>query len=442
MRFLKKQGRLFLRKMKTDNLSFDYGRERLEITMNPSWNYTILRPSNQEEVSNPVNIIRKMFKYPIGTKPLKKLITQKENLSTVCIVVSDATRPVPSDLLIKALVKELNNYGINNDQINILIATGLHRRSREEELLRILGEDLVDELKSFDHVATDDENLINLGVASDGVPILINKRYYESDFKILTGYVEPHFFYGFSGGRKSIVPGIAGAPTIQANHSAKNVSSPYSRFGIYEKNPMHQNGTEIALKVGADFVVNVCIDDKHRITKVAAGDLQKVHQHLVQYQLEKGFKEIAEPFDIVVCGNGGYPLDINLYQAVKSMAIGEMAVKQGGTIISVNECEDGLGHERFKNLLFSGTTPEMIHSKILNHEINVPDQWEVQILTRILKKAQIYLISSLDETEIGNIGLKHAKSVEEAINSSIKRQGANAKILLLPNGPQILPQLQ
>jgi nickel-dependent lactate racemase len=261
--------------------------------------------------------------------------------------------------------------------------------------------------------------------------------------KILTGYVEPHFFFGFSGGRKSIVPGIAGVETIMANHSAKNIASPFSRFGIYENNPMAIMSTDIAKKVGSDFVINVCINEAHQITKIAAGDIEEVHKNLVAYQLKHVFKEIDKPFDIVVCGNGGYPLDLSLYQAVKSMAIGEIAVKQGGTIISVNECSDGVGIEQdeFKELLFSGMSPEEIYNKVLKKEIEVPDQWEIQVLTRVMKKAEVYVISRLKEKEIGNIGLKYALSVENAIFEAFKIHGENASILFLPNGPQVIPKL-
>ncbi|MFX1448883.1 MAG: hypothetical protein ACFFCG_12275, partial [Promethearchaeota archaeon] len=182
-------------------------------------------------------------------------------------------------------------------------------------------------------------------------------------------------------------------------------------------------------------------NEDHEITQVATGDLEKVHKRLVNYQNKYIFKEIQEPYDIVVCGNGGYPLDINLYQAVKSMAIGEMGVKQGGTIISVNQCGEGVGvgQDKFKELIFSGKTPEEIYNDILNKKIVVADQWEIQVLTRILMKAEIYLVSNMKEEEIGNIGLKHANTVEDAIKQSLNKHGKDASILILPNGPQILP---
>lgn len=425
-------------------MKFDYGKDGLELNLESSWNVTVFKPEEQPAIPNPVEAVKIAIKNPIESKSLKKLIESKEDINQICIVVSDATRPVPSHLILEGLVEELNEYGIGDNQIMVLIATGLHRPSREEELKKILGEKLKNRLKTVDHVATDQDSMKFLGLAADNTPIFINKHYCESDFKILTGYVEPHFFFGFAGGRKSIIPGIAGAVTIQANHSAENIAHKASRFGFYKRNPMHKHSMEAMELVGADFIINVCINEKHQISVVAAGNPIKVHETLVRFQKRFLFKEIKAPFDIVVCGNGGYPLDLNLYQAVKSMAIGEMAVKEGGTIISVNECSDGvgIGQEKFKELIFSGMNPKEIYDKILNKEIIVPDQWEIQILARALMKAEIYVISKLKEKEIGNIGLKYSKSVEEAIKLGLEKHGRDAKILILPNGPQLLPLLK
>ena len=417
----------------------DYGKEGLEISIDPNWNVDIIKPKKQKVIKNPIKVISRAIKNPIGCPPLREIIKKKQNVNSVCIVVSDATRPVPSHIILEALVKELKNYGIREEQINILVATGLHRKSREGELKHILGNNLSTRIKVIDHQATDNDSLKFLGNTTDKVPIYINKLYYESELKILTGYVEPHFFFGFSGGCKSIVPGIAGEKTIQGNHSAENIASPYSRFGVFEKNLMRKNSIEISRSVHVDFIVNVCINEEHKITKVAAGDSEKAHENLVNFQLKHVFKEISEPYDIVVCGNGGYPLDLNLYQAVKSMAIGELAVKKGGVIISVNELSDGIGHDNFRELIFSGQASEKIYQKILKKEIFVSDQWEIQILSRILMNSEIFVISKLKKEEIGNIGLKYAKSVEEAIDKALKKHGNNAKILILPNGPQILP---
>lgn len=422
-------------------MKIDYGKEGLELSLNPKWNVSILHPKQQLEFKNPVKAIKEAILDPIGSKSLSDIIKAKTQIRKVCIVIDDATRPVPSYLLLEPLIDLLNSYGIPSSKIIILIATGLHRKSNENELKRMIGNRLYGKIKVVNHEPTNKDNLVFLGTIKDQIPININKSYCESDLKIITGYVEPHFFFGFSGGSKSIVPGIAGDKTIQANHSADNIASPYARFGNFEKNPMTSMSNEIASIVGVDFTINVCINEHHKITQVAAGELRAVHEKLIKYQLNYIFSEIDHHFDIVVCGNGGYPLDLNLYQAVKSMAIGEMAVKKGGIIISVNECSDGIGagQDQFKALLFSGSTPEELYEKIISHKIIVPDQWEIQILVRVMMRAEIYLISNLKESEIGNIGLKYAKTIEEAISAALKKYGENARILVLPNGPQILP---
>jgi nickel-dependent lactate racemase len=423
-------------------MKFNYGKKGLDVCLDSRWNIAIIRPNVQQSIADPVTAIREAINNPTESKSLYEIMNNKSNLNKICIVVSDATRPVPSHIILDALIKELNDLGIQDDKIVVLIATGLHRPSRENELKRILGDQLRNRLKVINHVATEKSSLRYLGDSEDKIPIYINKHYLDASVKIITGYVEPHFFFGFAGGRKSIVPGIAGVETIQANHSAKNIASQYSRFGLSQENPMHKSSLNMCKLAGVDFSINVCINEKHEIVKVAAGNFEKVHQELVEFQLKNVFTEITEPYDIVVCGNGGYPLDLNLYQAVKSMAIGEMAVKERGTIISVNECVDGIGHERFKDLIFSGLKPEEIYNKILAREIEVPDQWEIQILTRILMKTEVIVVSELKENEIGNIGLKYADNIEEAIKMALKKHGSNAKILILPNGPQILPILK
>jgi nickel-dependent lactate racemase len=422
-------------------MKLDYGKEGIDLNLDPNWNVKIFQPLEQKPFDNPIEKIRDSINNPIGSLILKEIIKKKKKVENICIVASDATRPVPSYLILEALIKELNVYGIKDNQIIILIATGLHRASREEELERILGTNLIKRIRVVDHIATDENSLINIGNIDDH-PILINKLYYKADLKILTGYVEPHFFFGFAGGRKSIIPGIAGAETLQNNHSAENIASPYARFGIFKENPLHKNSIKISRKIGVDFIVNVCINEHHKILQVASGNFEEAHEKLVNYQLEHIFREIREPFDIVVCGNGGYPLDLNLYQAVKSMAIGEMAVKEGGAIIAVNECADGIGQDKFKELIFSSMKPEEIYKKILNKDIVLPDQWEIQILTRILMKADIFVVSNLNKDEIGNIGMKYAETVEEAINNCLNKYSSNASILILPNGPQILPLLK
>ena len=424
-------------------MKFDYGKVGIEITLNPNWKTTIIQPFKQSVIKNPIEAVRNAIKNPVGSLPLKSIVKNLKSIKSVCIVVSDATRPVPTHLILDGLLKELKDSGIQGKKIQILIANGLHRPTNKEELSRILGKVTASDVTIVNHNANDKKSLVSLSITDLENPIYINKFYYESDLKILTGYVEPHFFFGFSGGYKSVIPGLAGVETILANHSAEQIASPFARFGIYKNNPLPDHSSRLAKKIGVDFAINVCINESHEITQVAAGDLELVHKKLVDYQKKYIFKKIREPFDIVICGNGGYPLDLNLYQAVKSMAIGEMGVKQGGTIISVNECKEGVGkgQDKFKELIFSEMSPEEIYNKILNKELVVPDQWQIQVLTRILMKSEIYLVSNMKEEELGNIGLKHADTIEFAIEESLKKHGKDARILILPNGPLILPLL-
>jgi nickel-dependent lactate racemase len=279
----------------------------LSLSLKSDWNVDIFYPKQQEVIHEPIKAIRNALNNPIGSPALKNIIHQKKPINHICIVVSDQTRPVPSHLILQALIKELNENGVNDNQIFILIATGLHRPCRESELKRIIGKQIKDRIEIIGHIATNKDQLVYLGTSIDGVPIWINKHYYKADLKILTGYVEPHFFAGFSGGRKSVIPGIAGQKTIQGNHSAENIASPYARFGINKENPIHKNSMEITKKVGVDFIVNVCINQNHQINKVSAGNLEAAHKHLINFQKKKNFKKIDKPYDIVVCGNGGFP---------------------------------------------------------------------------------------------------------------------------------------
>jgi nickel-dependent lactate racemase len=429
-------------RIKIMEIKVDYGKNGLKFVLNHNWNIEAITPKTQGALSSPVSLIEKAINNPIESPNLRSIINKKRNVENVCIVVSDATRPVPSYLILEALLNQLNSLGVRDENVTVLVATGLHRKSTTEDHETILGSSLYKRLRVIGHDSKDRKSLKQIVAANSS--FLINKHYCESDLKIITGYVEPHFFFGFSGGRKSILPGIAGEDTIQNNHSADMIHSEYSRFGIYQENMMHKQSLIAANAVGVDFAVNVCINEKHQIVKVAAGNFEKVHEKLVKYQLENVFHPITDLYDIVICGNGGYPLDLNLYQAVKSMAIGEMAVKHGGTIISVNECIEGVGirQDKFKELLFSGMNPQEIYLQIMNGQITVPDQWEIQVLARILQKADVFVVSKLKENELGNIGLKHASSIEEAVEKSLQKHGSHARILVLPNGPQTLPLLR
>jgi lactate racemase len=422
-------------------MQFAYGENGLELNLPDDLHIDIIRAKEEKILDDPVSAIIEAMDKPLMSKSLKAIIKNKID-GKICIVVSDSTRPVPSKIILTAIFKQLDELKIPDVNIKILIATGLHRKSSPQEMDRILGKEILNRYDIINHVAEDNETLEYLGENSLGSPVYINKLYLESDIKIITGYVEPHFFAGFSGGRKSIVPGIAGAESIKCNHSAKNIASNFSRFGILKENPIFQDAIDTAKmkKIRPDFMVNVCIDPKHKITKIIAGSLQ-AYNELAKYQENLCFNPIEELYDVVISGNGGYPLDLNLYQGVKSMAIGEMAVKDGGTIISVNECRDGVGQPKFKELINLGMIPKELYQRVCDEEITCKDQWEIQVMSRVLAKAEVRIVSQMKADELGNIGLIHNNSVEEAIEQCREKYGSSMKILILPDGPLALPRL-
>ncbi len=428
-------------------IQFKYGKGGLILSVPDEIHTDVMIPPLEPALPNPVDEIYQACLNPHMMKQSLLKIFQEfqgkihDSEDHICIVISDGTRPVPSKLILQSIDKILQESHIPDNRIKILLATGLHRKATPREMKKILGIDFLSRFDIINHVATDMDSLTFLGKNSFGSSIYLNSVYLDAKIKIITGYVEPHFFAGFSGGRKSIVPGIAGQETISSNHSAGKINSEFAKFGSLKKNPIYLDAQETMKmkEVKPDFVINVCINPNHEITKVAAGAYQ-IHDFLVQYQRNICFFPIHERYDVVVCGNGGHPLDLNLYQAVKSMAIGELGVKPGGTIISINECQNSVGqHPEFEKLLNSGLTPSKITQDILSGNIDVTDQWEIQVLARVLEFAEILVISSIPAEKLGNIGLKSMESFEVAVEYCLQKHGKNLSMLILPEGPQYLP---
>lgn len=429
-------------------IPFKYGDHELILTISDDIDVDVKNAPREEALENPMAEICQVCQKPHMTKPLISFFkkfhqTLHQSEDYICIVISDSTRPMPSKVVLQAIDQFLQEAQIPDSRVKILIATGLHRKTTPKEMKQLLGRDFLSRFDIINHDATDSGTLEYLGENSRGSPVYLNAVYLNAKLKIITGYVEPHFFAGYSGGRKSIVPGIAGKNTILQNHSAEKINSPKARFGILKENPIYEDAQETLkmTEVRPDFVINVCINSDHQIEKVAAGAYQ-AHDLLVQYQEKSCFFPISHRYDVVVCGNGGFPLDLNLYQAVKSMAIGELAVKPGGTIISINECRQGIGHADFERIITSYTNPQEVVDKILSGEIEGQDQWEVQVLARVLSTAEVLLISSLNQKDVGNLGITSIDSFESALQYCINKHGSALSILVLPDGPQYLPKLE
>jgi nickel-dependent lactate racemase len=426
--------------MKVD---FLYGKDGLEINISDEFkNVTVIEPQDDPPIENPIEAIYRSLRNPLSSKPLDILL-ERRGEGYIVIVIDDHTRPVPNNQILKALAKIFSELNINDDEIKILVGTGLHRAPTFTELKRMVGQEMLDRFDIIFHDATDSMRLDLVGTNSEGHQIYLNSDYVQAGFKIVTGYVEPHMFAGFSGGRKALVPGIASKDSIMNNHSPEKIDSINARFGVLKGNPMHEDSLESARLSKPDFCINVTINSHHEITKVGSGNIFQVHNYLVNSQEKKCFREIKGRFDIVLTGNSGYPLDLNLYQSVKSMVIGEIAVKQNGTIIAINECSNGIGGEGFEKLIKSGKKPPEIYAGAMNGLYNEPGIWEIQILSRILMYCDVYVISSLPKSDLGNIGLKYSETVEKALDEIItfkKLSKSNVNILILPTGPQSIPK--
>jgi len=422
--------------------SIAYGQGIIEFNLPNVLEVDYIKAKHESPIENPMQALINSFSNPLLSKSLKEILSKRKD-GNICVVISDSTRQIPSSIILDALLVVFDKLYILDDNIKILIANGMHRKCAPNEIKEMVGKEVLFRYDIINHDANNDQNLEYLGETSLNSPIYLSSTYLEASIKIITGLVEPHFFAGFSGGRKAIIPGIAGKDTILANHSANNIKSPNARFGVIKNNPVYTDADEVLKmkQVRPDFMINVCINQDHQISKIFSGS-HRIYNELVQYQEKICFHPISELYDVVITGNGGYPLDQNLYQAVKSMAIGEMAIKNGGTIISVNECRDGIGLSSFEKQINLKLTCDEIHKSIIEGKLNAADQWQTQILTRILSKAEIYVISSLKPEELGSIGLKFAQNIEDAISKCIEKYGPKMRILILPDGPKILPVFQ
>ncbi len=417
-----------------------YGRDGLTVDVPDENLYKVIEPTFVTGIEDPYQAICDSLASPIASPSLGNLIKPGTD---VTIVVSDKTRPVPSRLILPPLLDELKASGVEDERITILVATGLHRPNTDEELAAMLGEEIVQRIKIVNHNARDRNSLVYLGKTKSGTPVWLNKVLYQSDFRILTGYIEPHFFAGFTGGRKAILPGCAGQDTIGHNHGAKHIGHPKARYGMTTGNPIYEDAVEVAEQVGVDFIVNVTLNKNKEITRVFSGDVVKAHNEGVRFVSEKARAYLPEKVDIAITNNSGYPLDLNLYQAVKGMTAPEAVIRQGGEIVMAAECSEGIGHHTFEDMILEAGSPENFLSKVYSPGFFVVDQWQVQVLARLLSKARISLYAgNLENDQIKRMWLNPIESVEEGIEQALGRLGPDSRILVLPDGPETWLELE
>ena len=382
-----------------------------------------------------VELIREALEHPIGTPRLRELAKGKKK---VVLVTSDHTRAVPSKLTLPILLEEIRSGNPDAD-ITILIATGLHRATTEEEQRRMFGDAIVDHEKIAINNAFDPTQFTHVCTLPSGADFNVNKLATECDLLITEGFIEPHFFAGFSGGRKSILPGICSQETVNENHSYKAISSPYANTGVLEHNPIHEDMVCAARAVNVQFIFNVALNGEKKVIAAWAGDLEQAHAAGVAF-IRKRSQCPGITGDLVVTSNGGYPLDQNLYQSPKAVATAEACAGEDGVIIMCCSCADGMGGTHFAKLIKMGTVDEIdgYLSKIPPKE-TIPEQWCPQIYARILKKHPVILVTTyLDHEEVRKANMIPASSPDEALEIAYQMKGRDAKVVVIPDGVSVL----
>jgi len=398
-------------------------------------NVTVVEPRYVPGIADQHEAVKDAIRHPIDAPPVRELARWA---SRAVVVFSDLTRPVPNRTIFPPLLAELAE--LPDDKVTLLNGTGLHRPNTPEELDWMLGPEVVGRFRVVNHDAHDSANLIKVGTSSYGGEIWLNRHYVEADLRIVVGFIEPHFFAGFSGGPKGIIPGIAGAATITHNHSATMIGHPKARWGITRGNPIHEEHREGVALAPPHFLVNVATNRDREVTAVFAGDYLGAHERGCAFVRDTAMRAVDRRFPIVVTTNSGYPLDLNLYQAVKGMAAAEEITAPGGAIIMAAECREGFGHGDFAQILDLGATPRELLTRIESPGFHMLDQWQVQILARILAEHRVFLYADgLSPAEVRRAHLEPSISIEATISALIQEYGADAPICILPQGPLTIP---
>ena len=420
-------------------IKFPFGRKELELEVEEERLRGVLlsQAHKFEAEKSETEIVKEAMENPIASKQLSELARGKKE---IVIISSDHTRPVPSHITMPILLEEIRKTA-PEAEITILVATGFHRASTDAELRDKYGDEIVDSVNIEMHDSRDEEQMVNLGQLPSGGDMLLNKTAVEADLLVAEGFIEPHFFAGFSGGRKSVLPGVASKTTVLANHCAEFIDSPNARTGNLEGNPMHKDMLYAAKAAGLAFILNVVIDAEKKVINAFAGHREKAHLKGTEF-VDSLAGVDAKPADIVVTTNGGYPLDQNIYQAVKGMTAAEATCKEGGVIIIAAECSDGHGGEEFYQTFRDTDSVQEIMDDILarGRKETVPDQWETQILARIMLKFKVIMITDPTQRQIvEDMGMDWAQDLKAAVKKAEGMLKAESPtITAIPDGVSVI----
>jgi nickel-dependent lactate racemase len=415
-----------------------YGKTGLDINLPGTASVKIIEPEFVPACPDQEGAVAGSLRNPIGTPPLAEMVKPSD---TVALVFSDITRPTPNHIMIPVILKELDRAGIPKDKITLFNSTGTHRLNTPEEIAGMLTGEVVKNYRIIQNDARAEGQHVVAGTTRSGNVVKIQKDFFACSFKILTGFIEPHFFAGFSGGGKAVMPGMAHLSTVMNNHNAVNIDDDKAVWGILEGNPIRSEVNEAASMVKPDFLVNVTLNKDKAITKSFAGDWTQAYLAGTQFVKKTAMVRTDSLYDIVITSNSGYPLDLNLYQAVKGMSAAAKVVKPGGTIIIAAECWDGIpAHGSFGKILLEAKNFDDMLTRIRAKGFMMDDQWQAQILALIARKADIHVYTTgLSAQQIAGAHLKFCPSVDALAADILGRLGAGAKVCVLPEGPQTIP---
>lgn len=413
-----------------------YGKAGLEVEL-PGDATTVVGPRFVPGAGDPLGMLRTCLANPVSGAPLSGLVSKGQR---VAIAVCDGTRAQPRRLMLPVLLEELERV-VSLDDVVVIVATGTHRANTDDELVEMLGQDVCDAVEVTNHDARDDSGVVWMGRHGSDVPVWLNRRWVEADFRVTTGFVEPHFFAGFSGGPKMVAPGMAALETVLRLHDAYRIGHPLATWGIIEGNPVHDDVRAIAAATGVDFAFDVVMNNRQEIVAAFSGELFAMHAAAVEAARSLAMAPVGRLFDLVVTTNSGFPLDQNLYQSVKGMSAAERVVRPGGLILCAAECRDGFpDHGPFRELLVSEASPERLLGRLEASGETVADQWQAQILAKIQRRARVAIhTDGISPGSLAEAHLQSCSDIEVAVAEEASRQAREISICVLPDGPQTIP---
>ena len=417
------------------NIRLDYGRQGLAVELPDSVRVSVVEPSKGEPIADPAGAVERALARPIAALPLAEMARGRRD---AVVVISDKTRPVPNGLLLPPILRTLEAAGIARERIEILVATGLHRPNSRDELIAMTSAEIVERYRFRNHVARHADEHVHLGRTQRGTEIWLDRGFIDTDLKVVTGLIEPHLMAGYSGGRKGVAPGLAGVDTMRSAHGAAMLEGNVGP-GIIAGNPFHEDLLEIVRLTRVDFLVDVSINRARQLTGVFAGDVEKAHEAGMRFVELEVCADLDAPADIVVASAGGYPLDDTYYQSIKGMVAALNIVRRGGTIVLAAALTEGVGSADFQSLLRETRSADDFMARITTPDFFSIDQWMVQHLCQVLRKAEVKLVTDgLPADTIRELLVHPAASVEEAVGQSLARCGANPHVAVLPQGPYVL----